>query len=115
MESATFRRWLSERGCSFDAGKDTVRTQGHAYVTVRLGDRSAVLPDIETASGSNYKSSAKSSTNWVWIGTNCRVLRPAFDQTIQELKRNAVMLTSIMLTRLGSRIPRMLGTRSTGS
>jgi hypothetical protein len=46
MESATFRRWLSERGCSFDAGKDTVRTQGHAYVTVRLGDRRAVLPDI---------------------------------------------------------------------
>jgi hypothetical protein len=44
MESATFRRWLSERGCSFDAGKDTVRTQGHAYVTVRLGDRRAV-PD----------------------------------------------------------------------
>ena len=46
MESATFRRWLSERGCSFDAGKDTVRTRGHAYVTVRLGGRSAVLPDI---------------------------------------------------------------------
>lgn len=46
MESATFRRWLSERGCSFDAGKDTVRTQGHAHVTVRLGDRKAVLPDI---------------------------------------------------------------------
>ena len=46
MESATFRRWLSERGCSFDAGKDTVRTRGHAYVTVRLGGRSAVLSDI---------------------------------------------------------------------
>jgi hypothetical protein len=51
MESATFRRWLSERGCSFDAGKDTIRTQGHAYVTVRLGDRRAVLPDI----GSNKR------------------------------------------------------------
>lgn len=46
MESVTFRRWLSERGCTFDAGKDTVRTQGHAYVTVRLGDRRAVLPNI---------------------------------------------------------------------
>ncbi len=46
MESATFRQWLSERGCSFDAGKDTVGTQGHAYVTVRLGDRRAVLPEI---------------------------------------------------------------------
>jgi hypothetical protein len=46
MESATFRRWLSERGCSFDAGNDTVKTHGHAYVTVRLRDREAVLPDI---------------------------------------------------------------------
>ena len=46
MESATFRQWLSERGCSFDAGKDTVGTHGHAYVTVRLGDRRAVLPEI---------------------------------------------------------------------
>ena len=46
MESATFRRWLSERGCSFDAGKDTVKAHGHAYVTVRRGDRKAVLPDI---------------------------------------------------------------------
>ena len=46
MQSATFRRWLSERGCTFEAGRDTVRTSGHAYVTVRLGDRRAVLPDV---------------------------------------------------------------------
>jgi len=48
MESATFRSWLAERGCSFDAGKDTIKTHGHAYVTVRLGDRKATLPDIGT-------------------------------------------------------------------
>jgi hypothetical protein len=48
MESATFRRWLAERGCTFDAGKDTVKAHGHAYVTVRLGDRRATLPDIGT-------------------------------------------------------------------
>ena len=46
MESATFRQRLSERGCSFDAGKDTVGTQGQAHVTIRLGDRRAVFPDI---------------------------------------------------------------------
>lgn len=46
MESATLRRWLSERGCTFEAGKDTVHAHGHAYVTVRLGDRRAVLPDV---------------------------------------------------------------------
>jgi hypothetical protein len=48
MESATFRQWLTEHGCSFDAGKDTIRTEGHAYVTVRLLNRRAVLPDIGT-------------------------------------------------------------------
>ena len=48
MESATFRKWLAERGCRFEAGKDTVETIGHAYVTVRRGDRWAVLPDIGT-------------------------------------------------------------------
>jgi hypothetical protein len=46
MESATLRRWLSERGCTFEAGRDTVETEGHAYVTVRLGDRRAVLHDV---------------------------------------------------------------------
>jgi hypothetical protein len=48
MESATFRHWLTERGCSFEAGRDTGHTQGHAYVTVRRGDRRAVLPDVGT-------------------------------------------------------------------
>lgn len=48
MESETFRQWLSERGCAFEAGKDTVGTHGHAYVTVRRGDRKAVLPEVGT-------------------------------------------------------------------
>jgi hypothetical protein len=48
MESATFRRWLADRGCSFEPGKDTVQTAGHAHVTVRLGSRRAILPDVGT-------------------------------------------------------------------
>jgi mRNA interferase HicA len=48
MEPETFRRWLAERGCTFEAGKDTVRTHGHAYVTVRRGERRAVLPEVGT-------------------------------------------------------------------
>jgi len=48
MESATFRRWLADRGCRFEAGKDTVDTHGHVYVTVHLGHRKAILPDIGT-------------------------------------------------------------------
>jgi hypothetical protein len=45
METETFRRWLAERGCTFEAGKDTAGTHGHAYVTVGLGSRKAVLPE----------------------------------------------------------------------
>lgn len=48
MESATFRKWLAERGCRFEAGKDTVGTHGHPYVTVHRGERKAVLPDVGT-------------------------------------------------------------------
>ena len=48
MESATFRQWLSERGCTFEAGRDTVETHGHVYVTVRRGDRRSVLPEVGT-------------------------------------------------------------------
>ena len=46
MESETFRQWLSERGCTFEAGKDTVGTHGNARVTVRRGDRRSVLPEV---------------------------------------------------------------------
>lgn len=48
MESETFRQWLAERGCRFAAGKDSIGAHGHAYVTVHLGDRQAVLPEIGT-------------------------------------------------------------------
>ena len=48
VESTTFRKWLAERGCRFEAGKDTVGTHGHVYVTVHREDRKAVLPDIGT-------------------------------------------------------------------
>ncbi len=48
MQSETFRRWLAERGCVFEAGSDTVHKGGHGYVTVRLGDHHAVLPDVGT-------------------------------------------------------------------
>ncbi len=48
MESATFRKWLAERGCSFEAGKDSVGAHGHVYVTVHREDRRALLPDIGT-------------------------------------------------------------------
>jgi poly-gamma-glutamate capsule biosynthesis protein CapA/YwtB (metallophosphatase superfamily) len=47
-EDRYFAHRLAERGCSFDAGKDTGRTEGHAYVTVRLGNRKAVIPDVGT-------------------------------------------------------------------
>ena len=46
MESATLRKWLADRGRSFEPGKDAVQTAGHAQATVRLGNRRAILPDV---------------------------------------------------------------------
>ncbi len=46
MESATFRRSLSERGRAFEAGSHAVHAHGHAYVTARRGARRARLPDV---------------------------------------------------------------------
>jgi len=47
MESDTFRKWLAERGCSFEQ-HERGRGQGPASVTVRLGERRAVLPMVGT-------------------------------------------------------------------
>lgn len=43
MNPQTFRRWLAERGCSFE---DTERKRGEgvASVTVRCGSRRSVMP-----------------------------------------------------------------------
>jgi hypothetical protein len=48
LETATFRKWLAERGCRFEAGKDTVEPHGHASVTVHRENRKAILPDVGT-------------------------------------------------------------------
>jgi hypothetical protein len=48
VESATFRKWLADRGCRFEAGKDSVETDGHVYVTVHRENRRAVLPEVGT-------------------------------------------------------------------
>jgi len=40
MESATFQKWLAERGCRFDTEAEK-RGTGHATVTVHLEGRKA--------------------------------------------------------------------------
>ena len=47
-ESETFRKWLVERGCRIESGKDTIGVHGHPRVTVHLKDRKAVLPEVGT-------------------------------------------------------------------
>jgi hypothetical protein len=44
MESATFRKWLAERGCTFDQHAAGQRTHGIASVTVHREGRKAVIP-----------------------------------------------------------------------
>ena len=43
MESATFQKWLAERGCHFDTEAEK-RGTGHATMTVHLKGRKAELP-----------------------------------------------------------------------
>jgi hypothetical protein len=44
METATFRNWLEQRGCRFDAHEHEQRGHGQAHVTVHREGRSAQLP-----------------------------------------------------------------------
>lgn len=44
MESATFWRWLAERGCAFDQSATGQGAHGIASVTAHRDDRKAVLP-----------------------------------------------------------------------
>lgn len=43
MESATFRKWLAERGCRFDQHEQQ-RHSGHVMVTVHREGRKAEIP-----------------------------------------------------------------------
>ncbi len=43
MESATFRKWLTERGCRFDR-HEHVRGEGQAIVTVHREGRKTEVP-----------------------------------------------------------------------
>ncbi|MGZ3273887.1 MAG: hypothetical protein ACXU82_11480 [Caulobacteraceae bacterium] len=45
MESATFRRWLEERGCRFQV-HESARGHGHGTVTVMRDGRSAHMPMV---------------------------------------------------------------------
>jgi predicted PhzF superfamily epimerase YddE/YHI9 len=44
MESATFHKWLAERGCTFDQHAAAQRTHGIASVTVHREGRKALIP-----------------------------------------------------------------------
>lgn len=44
MESATFRKWLSEQGCRFDRHEHGQRHEGHVMVTVHREGRKTEIP-----------------------------------------------------------------------
>ena len=44
MESATFRKWLAERGCTFDQHPTAQGAHGTASVTAHREGRKAVIP-----------------------------------------------------------------------
>jgi hypothetical protein len=46
MESATFRKWLEERGCRFGRHEHEDRQHGHAVVIVHREARTSSAPDL---------------------------------------------------------------------
>ena len=44
MESATFRKWLSEKGCRFDRHEHQERGEGQVMVTVHREGRTSQAP-----------------------------------------------------------------------
>jgi len=44
MESATFRKWLVERGCHIDHGEHEQRHKSHVMVTVHREGRKTEVP-----------------------------------------------------------------------
>jgi hypothetical protein len=44
MESATFRKWLAERGCRFDRQERQQRHEGPVMVTVHLEGKKSEVP-----------------------------------------------------------------------
>ena len=55
MESATFRKWLSEQGCRFDTQHEG-RGEGHGTLTIHRGGRTAEMPLV----GSQHELDMKS-------------------------------------------------------
>lgn len=48
MQPETFRKWLAERGCTFEEHARSKGGQGHASVTVRREGRRSELPLVGT-------------------------------------------------------------------
>lgn len=48
METATFRKWLAERGCRFDPHQHHSRPHGHGATTIHREGRTATLPMVGT-------------------------------------------------------------------
>jgi len=49
MDSATFRKWLAERGCRFDPHEHHSRPHGHGNTTIHREGRTATLPMVGSA------------------------------------------------------------------
>jgi hypothetical protein len=77
MESATFRKWLAERGCAFDQHATGQGTHGIASVTAHREGSKAVIPLVGSPSGSIRDRSKRSSRVLGWTHPISRRKKPA--------------------------------------
>ncbi len=80
MESATFRKWLSEQGCRFDRHEHEQRHEGQVMVTVHREDRKAEVRSAGRVRLSICASYVVPAKSWVLIGRNCLDRKAVFRQ-----------------------------------
>ena len=70
MESATFRKWLEERGCRFDQHEHQQRHHGPVMVTIHREGRSATAPLGGSRQALDPRDVRRVCEGWGWIGPN---------------------------------------------
>src|SRR5262245_48725263 len=81
MESATFRKWLADRGCRFDHGHEK-RGEGPVMVIVHHEGRKAEVPLADLARSSTLALYAASARNLALTGPSCRGRKPACEASV---------------------------------
>jgi hypothetical protein len=92
MQSATFRKWLAERGCRFDHHEHK-RGEGHVLVTVHRGGRKSEVPLGGSRQDLDPRDVRRAARNSGSIGLNCLTSEPGVVFTVSANSGHSFPLT----------------------